>query len=312
VTGVFSVVIPAYNARPTLRRAVLSVLHQTAGDFELVVVDDGSTDGSRNVVPDDPRVRVVTQENRGEGPARNAGIEAARRAWVAFLDADDAWHPDHLAELDRIRRKVPDAALISTRTTYSARRGRRRARIGEISFFEQPWAISSSSVAIRRDAALALGGFSDEPLGADTQMWVRVALRHPVAASSRVTARRFDVGGATHRGRERWRGVREASELSPAVRTALSADPPPQGLDRFVDTYVGYALATSWQLADVATMHSLRGIYRTPPPLADRALLACGRLPVPLVRLLRGPVGRLSALLAAAARERYLAGRGRP
>jgi glycosyltransferase involved in cell wall biosynthesis len=309
---VFSVVIPAFNARRTLHRAVMSVLHQTVGDFELVVVDDGSTDGTCDVVPDDPRVSVVTQENRGEGAARNAGIAAARHAWVAFLDADDAWHPDHLAELQRIRWKVPDAALIATRSTYSGRRGRRGGRVGEIPYFEQAWALSASSTALRRDAALALGGFGDEPLGCDTEMWVRLALRHPVAASSRVTVRRFHVGGATHQGRERWRGVREAADLSPGVRTALAADPPPPGLDRFVDLYVGYALATSWQLGDVSTMRSLRGIYRARPPLADRVLLAGGRLRIPLVRILRRPLGRVSVLLAAAARESSRAGPGRP
>jgi hypothetical protein len=103
--------------------------------------------------------------------------------------------------------------------------------------------------------------------------------------------------------------VRAASDLSPAVRTALEAEPPPPGLDAFVDRYVGYALATSRQLTDTDTIRSLRGLYRGPPPLADRELLAGGRLPAPLVRGLRRPLGRLNIILAAAARARPRMGR---
>src|ERR1051325_11534551 len=112
----FSVVVPLWNNRATVRETVASALAQHFADFELIVVDDGSTDGSVETLAgmDDPRLRIVRQANAGPGPARNAGIAAARADWIAFLDADDLWLPDHLAELDRVRTRFPDAGLIGT------------------------------------------------------------------------------------------------------------------------------------------------------------------------------------------------------
>src|ERR1044072_4490876 len=112
----FSVVIPVWNKRDTIAAAVASVLAQSCGDFELIVVDDGSTDGSMAGwrAFDDPRLRTVAQANAGPGPARNRGIEEAGHDWIAFLDADDLWLPDHLAELARIRGACPEAGLIGT------------------------------------------------------------------------------------------------------------------------------------------------------------------------------------------------------
>src|SRR5687767_11003972 len=89
----FSVVVPLYNKRSFIRRAVVSVLSQSFTDFELIVVDDGSTDGSFEEIRDiaDPRLRLIHQRNQGEGLARNTGMAAARGVWIAFLDADDMW-----------------------------------------------------------------------------------------------------------------------------------------------------------------------------------------------------------------------------
>jgi glycosyltransferase involved in cell wall biosynthesis len=93
-----SVVIPAYNAARTVRQAVTSALEQSRNDLEVIVVDDGSTDGTADVVRNlgDPRLRLVSQENSGAAAARNAGTEAASGRWVAFLDADDLWLPTKL------------------------------------------------------------------------------------------------------------------------------------------------------------------------------------------------------------------------
>jgi glycosyltransferase involved in cell wall biosynthesis len=94
----FSIVIPLYNKKDYIRRAILSVLSQTHPDFELIVIDDGSTDGSAEVVEliDDHRLKLIRQANGGVSKARNLGVKASCAEWVAFLDADDEYKPDFL------------------------------------------------------------------------------------------------------------------------------------------------------------------------------------------------------------------------
>src|SRR5688500_9583140 len=89
-----SVVIPAYNYGHFVTEAVASALNQTHPHVEVIVVDDGSTDGTADILkPFGSRIRYIYQPNRGLSAARNTGIRAARGEWVAFLDADDLWHP---------------------------------------------------------------------------------------------------------------------------------------------------------------------------------------------------------------------------
>jgi len=95
----FSVIIPVYNRADVLGAAVASVLAQSEQDFEIVVVDDGSKDHPERALPADPRIRFVAQENKGGGAARNTGIDIARGNFVAFLDSDDLYLPDHLAAM---------------------------------------------------------------------------------------------------------------------------------------------------------------------------------------------------------------------
>jgi len=92
-----SVVIPAFNAGRFIKRTIESVLSQTYRDFEIIVVDDGSTDNTAEVVRSyGPKVRYIYQENAGDGPSRNTGISAAKGDWIAFLDHDDEWLPEKL------------------------------------------------------------------------------------------------------------------------------------------------------------------------------------------------------------------------
>ena len=95
-----SVIIPVYNRAGMLERSVRSVMEQSLSDWELILVDDGSTDGSAGIcdgfVAADPRIRAFHKQNGGVSSARNLGLDEARGEWLAFLDADDRFYPDAL------------------------------------------------------------------------------------------------------------------------------------------------------------------------------------------------------------------------
>lgn len=105
----FSVILIAYNLKHYLRKTVQSVLDQEFKDFELIIVDDGSVDGTLQVVEffQDPRINVISQQNGGAAHARNTGLRAAKGKYVAFLDGDDYWYPDHLKMAFHFFRKHP-------------------------------------------------------------------------------------------------------------------------------------------------------------------------------------------------------------
>lgn len=112
-----SVIIPLFNKAPYVSRALASVTKQTFKDFELIVVDDGSTDEGPRIVEacDDSRIRLVSQENSGPGAARNRGLAEARGELIAFLDADDEWFPDYLKESVRLLDEYgPSVAAITS------------------------------------------------------------------------------------------------------------------------------------------------------------------------------------------------------
>lgn len=112
----FSVVIPLYNKAPHVARAIRSVLSQTLTDFELIIIDDASTDKSAEEAQkfNDPRIRLLYRSEPGPGgyAARNVGIAEAKAEWVAFLDADDEWYPEHLEKMHRLSREFPDVNLM--------------------------------------------------------------------------------------------------------------------------------------------------------------------------------------------------------
>jgi glycosyltransferase involved in cell wall biosynthesis len=194
-----SVVIPLYNKAGYVRRTVLGVLGQAYDRFEVIVVDDGSTDDSAGQIADvdDARLRILSQPNAGPGAARNLGIAHARHEWVAFVDADDAWYPDHLAELARAIAAFPAAGMASTAYIKRAESPDLPARpadqgaISRTSLFEacrHRNVVCASTMAVRRAVFEQVGGFKAFWPGEDTDMWVRAGLRVPLAFSSRVTA----------------------------------------------------------------------------------------------------------------------------
>jgi len=194
----FSVVIPLYNKARYVHGAVHSVLAQTLPPHEVIVVDDGSSDNSAAIVEAiaDPRVRLVRQPNSGVSAARNRGIALATGDWIAFLDADDWYHPEMLAALKQAHEACPEAGLLGaqSRTIQNVLSDPEPWPVND-SFFEvevvddlrQRWMrtapFNSSSVAIRASVLRGMGTcfIEGESHGEDLDMWFRVADRTPVA-----------------------------------------------------------------------------------------------------------------------------------
>lgn len=201
-----SVIIPLYNKAPHIARAIDSVLSQTVQNFEILVIDDGSTDNGGQIVASyaDSRIRLTRQENQGVSAARNRGIFEAQADFLAFLDADDEWGKDHLEVLFRLRRNFPEAGAYSTAYIHVCPGDKRiPVKIKKIpsapwegllpdyflsaSFGEPP--VWSSAVAIPHTIFHNVGLFkASEKLGEDLDMWGRIALRYPIAFSWRGVA----------------------------------------------------------------------------------------------------------------------------
>ena len=196
-----SVVIPLYNKQDEIERCLRSVMAQTFADFEVVIVDDGSTDASAAKVGafTDSRVRLIRQSNAGVARARNLAIEEAAADWIAFLDADDEWLPDHLENMRDLMDAAPDAGLCCA-AYWIDRGGGMRRRVGlarrhvqanglVMDYFSAPDGTMTlpTAAAARRDALLAAGGFR-QLFGEDVDLFLRLAAMYPVAYSPMATA----------------------------------------------------------------------------------------------------------------------------
>jgi glycosyltransferase involved in cell wall biosynthesis len=186
---VVSIVIPAYNAAWCVGRAIDSVLGQTFTDFELIIVDDGSSDDlAQALSPYGTRVRLIAKQNGGLSSARNAGIHAAKGRYVAFLDADDWWMPEKLAHQLAWMQTHEDAVFCSTAARVVDPQGE---MIGEWRCGSCPngtleaifstnahVAGSGSAVLARRRALLDAGGFDECLRGLeDVDMWMRLSIQ---------------------------------------------------------------------------------------------------------------------------------------
>ncbi len=184
-----SVIIPTFNRGRVLEEAVASVLAQTFTDFELIVVDDGSTDGTHERLQRyGQRLTCVRQPNRGVSAARNAGLEQSSGELIALLDSDDLWRPGKLARQVAFFEHRPDAQICQTEEIW-IRRGKRvnpkkRHRKPSGWIFEPSLAlclVSPSAVMMRRGVLETMGGFDESlPACEDYDLWLRISLRYPV------------------------------------------------------------------------------------------------------------------------------------
>lgn len=184
-----SVIIPTYNRGWILKEAVDSVLAQDFDSFELIVVDDGSSDDTPQILAAyGDRLRVIRQPNRGVSAARNRGIAAAGGEFIALLDSDDLWLPPKLARQMQFFQKTPAAAICQTQEIW-IRKGTRvnpkkRHRKFSGLIFErslQLCLVSPSAVMIRKSLLEEVGGFDEDlPACEDYDLWLRISCRHPV------------------------------------------------------------------------------------------------------------------------------------
>lgn len=186
-----SVIIPAYNAEPFIAETVESALAQTLQDIEVIVVDDGSKDGTGRVVQAIAGARYVHKPNGGVSAARNLGAQLAQGEFLAFLDSDDIWHPDKLRQQVQAMRQHPDCMMSKTALTGDAdqqaaiRNGATRDDAPHRVMpdlrdsFLRPY-FATSTVVVRKAAFDEAGGFdSGLRIAEDVDFYLRVLARHP-------------------------------------------------------------------------------------------------------------------------------------
>lgn len=196
----FSVVIPLYNKSSSVEHTVKSVLAQTWRDYEIIIVNDGSTDGSDHVVQriNDLRIRVIHQSNAGVSAARNRGIFESNYEYIAFLDADDSWDPTYLEEMERLITDIPDAGMygcafdeihkgMSVSRDFALTDNFRGIIKNYFIHARQSHLFGSSATIIRKEAFLKAGLFDTRlSVGEDIDLWFRIAYYHPVAFYNKV------------------------------------------------------------------------------------------------------------------------------
>ncbi len=200
----FSVVIPVYNKANTIKASIDSVFAQAFNDFEIIVVDDGSTDNINDVLKEYDNLTIIHQNNSGVSVARNTGIENAKGDFVCFLDADDLWKDNHLSTLSMLIDKYPDINYFVTSHLISTADGCTIDSSSYLSGYDYDFkcndllnllnttsfsVIHTNSICVRRSV------FDDEniyfqpgvKIGEDTDVWYRLALKNDAVVTKELT-----------------------------------------------------------------------------------------------------------------------------
>lgn len=216
-----TVVIPLYNKAPSISQTLDSIAAQTYTNYEVVVVDDGSTDGSAEIVENYPcstlnaKLKLIRQSNAGVSATRNRGIAEAQGEYIAFLDADDEWKPDYLATQMSLVEKYPQCDVFATNYEFRDEKGRVTPTIirklpfegedGELTNYFEVASHShpplwTSAVMVRKSAVQSVGGFPvGIKSGEDLLTWARLAARYRIAYN-RDSKAIFNIGTTEMRG----------------------------------------------------------------------------------------------------------------
>jgi len=183
-----TVVISTYNRYELLKRALASVFAQTQSVDEIIVVDDGSTDATPNIIKDFPSILYTYQKNRGVSAARNVGIQKAKNEWIAFLDSDDAWHPQKIEEQTQYHKNNSDILMSYTderwiRNGKEVKVPKKYAKVsGEIFQECLSHCIIAPSAAFMHKSLFEKYGTFDEALEVceDYDLWLRIAFKERI------------------------------------------------------------------------------------------------------------------------------------
>lgn len=213
-----TVAIPTHNRAGLVTEAIESVLAQTYSDYELVVIDNGSTDDTaQRLEPYRDRIRIIRQENRGRAGARNRALAAAEGEFVAFLDSDDSWLPDKLERQLSVLDANPRVALVHGHVEVIDDGGRTLA--GETARHRALWSAAhrtpvtyagyanecrcfTSTIVVRRHALEELGGYDEEVGLEDLDLYLRIALHYDIAFLEGAPLARYRFHGAQTENRE--------------------------------------------------------------------------------------------------------------
>jgi glycosyltransferase involved in cell wall biosynthesis len=199
----FSVIIPLFNKEKFIETTLKSVLDQTFTDFELILINDGSTDKSEQLIAtfEDDRIRYFTKENGGASSARNYGIKKAQSNFISFIDADDYWYPTFLEEIFEKINRFPDIKVFSaaieietSKSIFPALYGIRKTRDFEIvNYFAastKETVLCTSCAVFNKTIFEEIGTFDTKiKSGQDTDMWIRIGLKYPILFSWKILAR---------------------------------------------------------------------------------------------------------------------------
>ena len=240
----FSVVISVYNKAGFIAATLDSVMVQTNQDFEVVLLNDGSTDESESIMRTyltDPRVRLYSEENKGAAAGRNYVIQKAEGDYIALLDADDYWKPNYLAEHARLIEKYPNEFVYATNSEVISK-GKTIQRdysvaidTGEdmvFDYFEASYLDSilhSSTTVVKKEAFDAVGLYNPRiRSGQDTDLYVRLGLKYPVVFSPKVCVQYLIIENSL---------FRSSKKLShkPTFEAYEKFEAENQGLKKFLD-----------------------------------------------------------------------------
>ena len=183
----FSVIMPTYNRADFFSAAIDSVLSQSFNDWELIIIDDGSTDNTKDVVStyDDPRVHYHYQDNQERSVARNNGIKQAKGEWICFLDSDDTYLPHHLETLYTFiqEKNLKDAFLVTGHLIEENGERRKHLKIDtNKNLLKEIWTkfIFPTSVCVSKSVLIKNLFNPEYNIWEDTHLWLRVAAKYPV------------------------------------------------------------------------------------------------------------------------------------